>query len=101
MRLILVVVLFKSILIHSYEELSTTYKKCLKQMSKKEKQVRSAVHEREILMAKYDLLYEKYKFLQKQLEELCCKYLHLQSKKNEEISKLRAFIVESMSGGRD
>lgn len=90
-----------SISFHSYEELSTTYKKCLKQLSRKDKQMRSAVHDREILMAKYDLLYEKYKFLQKQLEELCCKYLHLQSKKNEEIFKLRAFIVESMGGGRN
>lgn len=78
--------------------MSSSYKKCLKQLSKKEKQMRSAVHERELLMAKYDLLYEKYKYLQKQLEELCCKYLHLQSKKNEEIFKLRAFIMESTGG---
>lgn len=85
----------------SYEELSTTYKKCLKQLSKKDKQMRSAMHEREMLMSKYDLLYEKYKYLQKQLEELCCKYLHLQSRKNEEIFKLRAFIMESMCGNRN
>lgn len=95
----MVVILFtECFLPPSFEELSTTYKKCLKQLSKKEKQMRSAVHDREVLIAKYDLLYEKFKFLQKQLEEICCKYLHLQSKKNEEISKLRAFIMESMCG---
>lgn len=82
----------------SYEELSNTYKKCLKQLAKKDKQMRSAVHDKEVLFAKYDLLYEKYKYLQNQLEELCCKYLNLQASKNEEIYKLRAFIMESMSG---
>uniref|UniRef100_A0A1A9WYW5 Uncharacterized protein n=1 Tax=Glossina brevipalpis TaxID=37001 RepID=A0A1A9WYW5_9MUSC len=69
-----------------YDELSTSYKQCRRQLLKKEKQVVRCKCETERLQARYDQLVEEFRTSQKRVESVCCRYLHLQKRKNYEVS---------------
>ncbi|XP_055856952.1 uncharacterized protein LOC129919881 [Episyrphus balteatus] len=74
---------------HRYHELSMSYKKCHRQLVKKDTKLRETQCEIEMLQAKYDSLMDEYKGTQKRVEQLCCKYLRLHANKNREIFKLK------------
>lgn len=76
-----------------YDELSTSYKQCRRQLLKKEKQVAICKCEKERLQAQYDQLMDEYRSTQKRFEGLCCRYLRLQKRKNLEVSSPYTVIV--------
>uniref|UniRef100_A0A1B0F9B9 Uncharacterized protein n=1 Tax=Glossina morsitans morsitans TaxID=37546 RepID=A0A1B0F9B9_GLOMM len=78
-----------------YDELSTSYKQCRRQLLKKEKQVAICKCEKERLQAQYDQLMDEYRSTQKRFEGLCCRYLRLQKRKNLEIQQLRETLTHA------
>lgn len=80
---------------HRYHELSMSYKKCHRQLAKKDNKLRETQCEIEMLQAKYDSLMDEYKTAQKRVEQLCCKYLRLHANKNREIHKLKEALGQA------
>ncbi|KAL9902814.1 uncharacterized protein ACN2A1_003991 [Glossina fuscipes fuscipes] len=78
-----------------YDELSTSYKQCRRQLLKKEKQVAICKCEKERLQAQCDQLMDEYRSSQKRFEGLCCRYLRLQKRKNYEIQQLRETLTHA------
>ncbi|XP_050334184.1 uncharacterized protein LOC126761818 [Bactrocera neohumeralis] len=72
-----------------YDELSISYKKCRRQLIKKEKLLQLSRCETETAKARYDNLLDEYLISQKRFEEVCFKYLQFQARKNLEIQRLR------------
>lgn len=72
-----------------YDELSISYKKCRRQLIKKEKLLTLSRCETETAKARCDNLLDEYRISQKRFEEICFKYLQLQARKNLEIQRLR------------
>lgn len=72
-----------------YDELSLSYRRCLKDLAKKDKQLKLVNNENETLRTKLDDLQKKYRELHGKMEIVCCKYLYLHNRKDEEIIRLR------------
>lgn len=78
---------------YKYDELSISYKRCIRSLTKKDKQIKIFMNEAEVLQGHIN----EYKMINRRLEEriesLCCKYLSLKARKDKEVGNCLNFLV--------
>lgn len=74
---------------YRYDELSQSLKKSIKSQRQKEKQVKILLTENIQYQTDFDEMKVKFREMMERMEILCCKYLNMQGRKDEEIFRLR------------
>lgn len=74
---------------YRYDELTLSLKKSIKSQRQKEKQVKILLTENIQNQTDFDEMKIKFREMMERMEIICCKYLNLQERKDEELFRLR------------
>lgn len=70
---------------YKYDELKLQYQRCMKIITRKDKILKKTLQENDQLQIEFNSLKNIYKTIQQRTEVICCKYLKLKIKKEEEV----------------